>query len=838
MAQLSESQLATIRDHPIGDALDSFRAAFKSAPPRTSPRGGIDHFQQLVAQPTRRSLVLRLMLILQGLPAALNLPSHDEKGPLLSDLALLTSRLSINQTDVKHTAQLVKNIIDEQDDPTIWTAVYDLIRQTQPALSTFSLPRAPASATLPITPQRTPSTTSLVKQTPVVSKTSSFLSTTETRTEIDPLLRFEVEQNLIVDHPGVFDAFFGRVTQLSEIAAAVFDACKEPAMSMYTDGVGWTDWPSDCKEDEVLRFLRRHVDRFLTFADERGFRPSERRRCVTTPNQPLDGSTARRKLDVGVARGEPEHEGVPCHWSHILVPGELKSNWKKDNHNDTRLDISRYAREVFSAQDTRRFVLGFTLCGSLMRLWEFDRLGVVASKSFDINREGHRFVSVILGYLWMNEEELGFDPTIMEDNGKRYMEIERNERLERIYIEFMTRQRSIAGRATTCWKGYEKGKPGDELVIKDSWQYEDYPEEGLLLKEAAEPKVGEPANPKVDNVARYYHHETVRVGNAIDDVRRNVRRGLDDAEGRNPLRQPRSTAPSAVTSAVTSSNSGLGRGRGGSSSRGGSRSRGRSKSRGGGVSQKRASSTVEESMPPPPPKRSRSDLTPEEDVPRRNRVHRRVIMRGVGKSLYRASSLQAMLTGLVGGIKGHESLFKAGIIHRDISIGNVLLNEAEDDGFLIDLDLAIKTDRKDASGAPNRTGTKVFMAIGALYGEDHSFMHDLESFFWLLFWICTHWNGAGLDLSGSEYDSWNSEPTKKLAREKAGLVLKAADFDVEVEDNFTSYCRPLISCIQQLRKVVFPNGRSWDRQEEERRRLYFEMMSVLDEARTDLSTTN
>jgi len=58
-----------------------------------------------------------------------------------------------------------------------------------------------------------------------------------------------------------------------------------------------------------------------------------------------------------------------------------------------------------------------------------------------------------------------------------------------------------------------------------------------------------------------------------------------------------------------------------------------------------------------------------------------------------------------------------------------MLNMAEDDRFLINLNLAIKTDRKNASGAPSKTRTKVFIAIGALYGEDHSFIHDLESFF-------------------------------------------------------------------------------------------------------------
>jgi Fungal protein kinase len=49
--------------------------------------------------------------------------------------------------------------------------------------------------------------------------------------------------------------------------------------------------------------------------------------------------------------------------------------------------------------------------------------------------------------------------------------------------------------------------------------------------------------------------------------------------------------------------------------------------------------------------------------------------------------------------------------------------------FLIDLDLAIKAKRENASGALNKTGTRPFMAIGRHYGEKPTFMHDLESLF-------------------------------------------------------------------------------------------------------------
>jgi Fungal protein kinase len=129
---------------------------------------------------------------------------------------------------------------------------------------------------------------------------------------------------------------------------------------------------------------------------------------------PLQGSTAERKLDIGfVDDPKAASADLTCHWSQILVPGELKSNPSLDTASKAWLDLGRYIREVLAAQDTRRFCLGFTICGSVMRLWEFDRVGGIASPPFDINKDGQQSVSVMLGFLWMNQEQLGFDPTIV-----------------------------------------------------------------------------------------------------------------------------------------------------------------------------------------------------------------------------------------------------------------------------------------------------------------------------------------------------------------------------------------------------------------------------------------
>ena len=55
------------------------------------------------------------------------------------------------------------------------------------------------------------------------------------------------------------------------------------------------------------------------------------------------------------------------------------------------------------------------------------------------------------------------------------------------------------------------------------------------------------------------------------------------------------------------------------------------------------------------------------------------------------------------------------------------------------------------------------MAIWALLGEQHSFMHDLESFFWVLFWICIHYDGSGEGIVTAQFDKWNQADTEELA---------------------------------------------------------------------------
>lgn len=151
--------------------------------------------------------------------------------------------------------------------------------------------------------------------------------------------------------------------------------------------------------------------------------------------------------------------------------------------------------------------------------------------------------------------------------------------------------------------------------------------------------------------------------------------------------------------------------------------------------------------------------------------------------------------------------------------------------FLIDFDYAIKVDRSKPSSVQSRTGTKVFMAIGALKGDAHTFMHDLESFFWVFFWICIHYDEpAQPGKVVPEFEAWNYHSIEALIKAKAGTISDSELFSDTTLQNFTKYYLPLRPWIDQLRRVVFPHGK---RRKEEDPELWGQMRDVLSRARQD-----
>ncbi|RFU27831.1 hypothetical protein B7463_g8503, partial [Scytalidium lignicola] len=216
-----------------------------------------------------------------------------------------------------------------------------------------------------------------------------------------------------------------------------------------------------------------------------------------------------------------------------------------------------------------------------------------------------------------------------------------------------------------------------------------------------------------------------------------------------------------------------------------------------------------------------------------NRVHTCLVTEYAGEPIATASTRVALLEATRQCITGHQSLLeKARILHCDVSTGNLLINEnpnARYFGCLLDLDHAVELKLDGSSGVRGR-GTIPFQAIGVLLGEQNSVMNDLESFFWVLFWICIFYGEPSEEKIVLRYDKWLYLIDADLATEKAEEVQNEECFLQNAANNFTTTYQPLIPWLNKLRKVLFPNG---ERRSTLDMGLYDEMQKILKEAQTD-----
>ncbi|EPQ59427.1 hypothetical protein GLOTRDRAFT_33355, partial [Gloeophyllum trabeum ATCC 11539] len=118
-----------------------------------------------------------------------------------------------------------------------------------------------------------------------------------------------------------------------------------------------------------------------------------------------------------------------------------------------------------------------------------------------------------------------------------------------------------------------------------------------------------------------------------------------------------------------------------------------------------------------------------------------IVLRRYGKSIEYFETKLQFLEAFRDAVAGHRNLFKIGILHRDISLHNILLGNPNDEGnrgILVDLDMAIFLDRTASNAlADMRTGTRAFQAINILMQQGiHSHLEDLESFFYVYVWVC------------------------------------------------------------------------------------------------------
>ncbi|KAI0665670.1 hypothetical protein C8Q78DRAFT_986039 [Trametes maxima] len=128
------------------------------------------------------------------------------------------------------------------------------------------------------------------------------------------------------------------------------------------------------------------------------------------------------------------------------------------------------------------------------------------------------------------------------------------------------------------------------------------------------------------------------------------------------------------------------------------------------------------------------DVPEDQMCPVKQHTHYRLVVKEVGKPLSEFKDGRELVFAMFCCLKAHAKAYKAGIIHRDISFGNILLFPRKGAwvGLLNDWELSKKVNSKYPQGRqPDRTGTWQFLSANALVKPTkHIVVQDeLESFF-------------------------------------------------------------------------------------------------------------
>ncbi|KAI4219804.1 MAG: hypothetical protein L6R40_008711 [Gallowayella cf. fulva] len=759
MANLSQGDRNIIAEHSLDKWLDHLRDPLRRAEQNNKP--GSPLHDGIVNRPDQgpQKAISRLLGALQVHEVALDLRSKIGDSDIASELSELFKRVRSGRYNYEHYRALLRLVVKQASDVDIWNAVFELI-------ATVSRTTPPTS--IPVS----------FDGTPITISSSSFQGSEQTRRIIESAMFYEIKGCTYRDVDGFFEKYFeGR--RWSHKTEAIYNA-----VSKKCTGGRWTDFPDPPDEDAMWDWLSRFQDEHLS--DSRG------------STGDLAGGEAQRQLDLFVKRRGIETSGKHD-WKDVRVIGELKrSKWTLKK---ILLQLARYIRDAFTAQPTRRFIHGFVLHETTMELWVFDRSGPYSSGEFDIHKEPEKFIRAIAGYAMMDDEELGLDTFTELDDRGRFITISEDATGRRIGCGWMRRHSSSNVRLCV------EAQPASAAVVKFSWTSDKRPPEADHLRLAREKGVEGIA--KLIGYQRITSISELRSGLTFPSPHR-FRDGTTSATTsffQTQLSQSFGPIQNLSISKTSSKRKHAGDERG-------NQKRSRSDSQKSKLSQE-----YEAAQKPSEPAVS---LYESDNGQYSNRIFGCLAIAPAGRALNEfaqrpqstdsvPSAIRELLTTLRDAIKAHRSLYlKGNILHRDISENNIIItNPKESGGFtgmLIDLDLA-KVLGSGRSGARHQTGTMEFMAIEVLLGIDHTYRHDLESFFYVLIWLCARrgWNFCG-HTSGRSTESvltkWYSGSFKDIAEAKRGYM--HVDGFEDILDEFPTAFDSVKPLCRKIRGILFP----------------------------------
>ncbi|KAJ6511329.1 hypothetical protein C8R47DRAFT_1094689 [Mycena vitilis] len=603
--------------------------------------------------------------------------------------------------------------------------------------------------------------------TPLKHKIKSYTALNTPRLikdNMDPMLKNELGTSQLKDVPDLVPVLFPDAC-LPLPPSDIFKALSTGPSALH-DGKAWVGCPNLARasfkgdvERELVDFLHVLRDRIMKICEEAGKPlPQEKGWTAKFADHGVEAAPNVRKPDL-LFGGEE--------WPDVDVHGELKSNDDSHTRGKALEQLLNGAYLMFSSQDDRRFVVSIAFMAYNIRLHVFDRAGLVATAPFHLHKEPEMFVRVLVGLMLNNDPAvLGYDTSITKTGDHRFIEVDgiQYQIIKTLFISDVVR-----GRGTVCWHARHGGK---DFVIKDTW---------------------------ADDSRTHIEAEILRMA--------------EDVEG----------VPKVVADVIVKVNGVEGN-----------------------------THTL------------RSNISKLDDSIE-TRVHRRLVLTPFGNPLCTFATQKELISIFIDAITAHRDLYeKTKILHRDISLNNILLvpssqpsdradfpptplslvatssttqapcpaKPASSDppapsprrGLLIDMDYALVLNSEGERGpvaVGHRTGTLPFMAVDVLCASGvlvaHEPCHDLESFLYVLIWICVHYAGPG-DVERQNFDVRNSPMSGwvvgneylNIGNAKDSALRHPKHWVPQVLNCFAPYFEPLKPCASAWRQLYVDSNLTYD----------------------------
>ncbi|KAJ2752148.1 hypothetical protein H4S06_003988 [Coemansia sp. BCRC 34490] len=485
-----------------------------------------------------------------------------------------------------------------------------------------------------------------------------------------------------------------------------------------------------------------------------------------------EGSDDRARIDIGLtfkddrALGSPYRDSTMPNYARMLALIEAKNSSTEKLQCDAYAQLFKYSRHMFVNQHDRRFVWGLTVCGTVFRVCLLGFKRMVSSAPIDVATSDGR--ETLVGWLanmsLCERDRLGYDPTLNYNAQDRRWEI-------KIYDDSADTHKTfeivsclrvsdhVCGRHTRCFRCKEIIPSGD--ADTDSNPAE--PREVLVKRAWAI------ASRDSDDKSR-------------DEVSllREIKSTLADSK---ELEGKYLTLLAGGIVRITDEYGEV------------------------------FDDTVDTAF---------AGLETETLEALGFRVQKSMAMTPIGQDIRRCKSVNELIVAAADVMEVHSAIQKqCNILHRDISINNILINRngpaGKACGMLIDFDCALRIDNiTDHKARSEMTGTFPFMSINNLEASNvmRTELDDWESIIYVLCWLGTFGVNTDdekthqrLDYSSLDILRWRNGMDKVVANAKRNHMGSLANFVSNVPRQFvrdSSYL-PLMELVVNLRQTLFDN---------------------------------